>query len=96
MLATGMTRTPSFSIGAPKTRFTEELSSGRQPALAAPRSSPPCVDRVRRSRGRFGFDHGRMNGSPKGRISMADLDQLVDEFLRQEFEESPVSASGWA
>jgi len=25
---------------------------------------------------------------------MADLDQLVDEFLRQEFEESPVSASG--
>jgi uncharacterized protein (DUF885 family) len=35
-----------------------------------------------------------MDGSPKGRISMADLDQLVDEFLRQEFEESPVSASG--
>ena len=25
---------------------------------------------------------------------MADFDQLIDEFLRQEFEDSPVSASG--
>jgi hypothetical protein len=35
-----------------------------------------------------------MERSVEGSISMAEFEQLVDEFLREEYEESPVNASG--
>ena len=36
---------------------------------------------------------GRMEQSVEGSISMAEFEQLLDQFLREEYEESPVNAS---
>jgi uncharacterized protein (DUF885 family) len=40
------------------------------------------------------LDNGRIAADATERIHMANFDDLVDEFLRDEFEESPVNASG--